>query len=427
MNLLINHEQLLDSLTIGIIVFNDEFKIDYANKTGIEWLGLNVDSETNNLITDPFWTIVDKHGAQLPVEEFPAVIVARTQKPLYNYEIGVLNLSTQVYSWFLCNAFIESNTHNKGDSYVVTFTDISTEKEVIPFKDIVSNADDAVIVSQAIDTKGQGPEIVYVNQAFSRLTGYTCKEVIGKTPAILSGEKTSPITTKRIMDHLTQSLPVRAEVINYRKDGTPYWVDLNIVPLKNNKGVVTHFASIERDITAIKDKTLNLEKLAKTDTLTEVYNRRGLLEHGTSAINSSYQTSRSFIVAMMDIDHFKSINDSFGHDVGDTVLKRLADLLKENLRARDIIARIGGEEFVIILEGEPPPILVKKIEYLRQVIEESAFSLNLEMDFKLTCSFGLVLSDLTDRSMNELIKLADKALYQSKINGRNQVSVYSHY
>ncbi|GAB2999512.1 sensor domain-containing diguanylate cyclase [Psychrosphaera aestuarii] len=427
MNLLINHEQLLDSLTVGIIVFNDEFKIDYANQTSIKWLGLNVDPRTGNLINDPYWTIVDKHGSLLPVEEFPAVIVSRTKKPLFNYEIGVLNQTSHAYTWFLCNAYIAHNTENKADSYVVTFTNISTEKEVIPFKEIVSNANDAVIVSLAINTKGQGPEIVYVNQAFQRLTGYTNEEVIGKTPAILSGEKTSPITTKRIMDRLSQSLPVRAEVINYRKDGTPYWVDLNIVPLKNNKGVVTHFASIERDITAIKDNTLNLEKLAKTDTLTEVYNRRGLLEHGTLAINSSYQTNRSFIVAMMDIDHFKSINDSFGHDVGDVVLKGLADLLKENLRARDIVARVGGEEFVIILEGEPPPILIKKIEYLRQVIEESAFSLNLEMDFKLTCSFGLVLSDLTDRSMNELIKLADKALYQSKINGRNQVSVYSHY
>ncbi|MUH72828.1 sensor domain-containing diguanylate cyclase [Psychrosphaera haliotis] len=425
MNLTIDHEQLLDSLTIGIIVFNNEFKIEYANQTCINWLGLTSDLETSNLITDPFWTIVDKHGDLLATEEFPAVVVARTQKPLCNYEIGVLNHTTNVYSWFLCNAYIEKSTKTQLDNYVLTFTNISDQKEIIPFKDIVAKANDAVIISQAVDTKGAGPEIVYVNEAFSKLTGYSSTEVIGKTPSILSGEKTSPITTKKIMDHLTQFLPVREEVINYKKDGKPYWVDLNIVPLKNSKGIVTHYASIERDITEIKDKTLNLEKLAKTDTLTEALNRRGLNSDGCKAIESAYESGRSFIVAMMDIDHFKTINDTFGHDVGDVVLKHLTDLLKENLRARDIVARIGGEEFVIILEGDPPPILIKKVEFLRQIIEDSAFSVSSDIEFKLTCSFGIAQSDFTTRTINELLKQADIALYKSKSNGRNQVTVYS--
>ncbi|MDA8621331.1 diguanylate cyclase [Psychrosphaera sp.] len=425
MNLTIDHKQLLNSLTIGIIVFNNEFKIEYANQTGIDWLGLTNDLETSNLIADPFWTIVDKHGDLLATDEFPAVIVARTQKPLCNYEIGVLNHTTNVYSWFLCNAYIEKSPQTGLDNYVLTFTNISDQKEIIPFKDIVAKANDAVIVSQAVDTKGAGPEIVYVNEAFSKLTGYSSAEVIGKTPSILSGEKTSPIKTKKIMDHLTQFLPVREEVINYKKNGEPYWVDLNIVPLKNSKGIVTHYASIERDITEIKDKTLNLEKLAKTDALTEVLNRRGLYIDGKNAIESAYKANRSFIVVMMDIDHFKLINDSFGHDVGDIVLKRLIDMIRDNLRTRDVIARIGGEEFVLILEGEPPLILLKKIEYLRQVIEDSVFNVNPEVEFKLTCSFGVVNSDLTQQPIEQLLKQADIALYKSKSSGRNQVTIYT--
>jgi len=120
------------------------------------------------------------------------------------------------------------------------------------FARIVENANDVIIVTRARPTSGDGPEIVYVNQAFTDLTGYSAEEVLGRTPRLLQGPGTNKDTTARIRTALERGEPVRTEILNYTKAGTEYWIDLNIVPLRNAEGELTHFAAIERDLTAQK-------------------------------------------------------------------------------------------------------------------------------------------------------------------------------
>lgn len=425
MKLEINHEQLLNDLSVGIIAFNAEAEITYANGKAMAWLGLVCELGSKRLV-QPTWQIVDKFGEPLPFEKYPGYLAAHSKDPIQNYEIGVFNHLEDCLYWFLCDAYKSPTVQEGVFNYVVTFTNITAQKELIPFKDVVEHANDAVIVSDALDLKGKGPSIVYVNREFTRLTGYTSEEAIGKTTEIVQGEKTSPVAKKRIMEYLSQGKPVREEIINYTKSGDPYWIDVNIVPLKNDSGVVTHYAAIERDITEIKDKAFNLEKLAKTDALTEVLNRRGLNQDGERFIKSVRKSEKSFVIAIMDIDRFKDVNDTYGHDVGDIVLKSLADILVDNLRARDLVSRMGGEEFVIMLEGDSVPLMVQKIENLRQLIEKHITAINDELSIQVTCSFGVAVAEELETGTDMLrhyLKLADNALYQSKNSGRNKVSV----
>lgn len=436
MKSLINHEHLLNNLSNGIIVFDGQAQIVYANNKAIEWLALVPDPTNPNLILAPEWLIVDKFGEALVYEQYPAYLAAHSETPLENYEVGVFNHSDNKFYWFLCDGYTSASAGNEDVLHVVTFTNISGQKEHIPFKGIVENANDAVIVSDAVNLKGDGPSIVYVNKQFSKLTGFDASEAIGNTTSIVQGEKTSPVSKKRIQEHLKAGLPVREEMINYTKSGQPYWVDVNIFPLKNDSDVVTHYAAIERDITEIKDKAFNLEKLAKTDALTEVFNRRGLIEEGKRFVSTAMNNQTTFILAVMDIDFFKQVNDSYGHDVGDIVLKSLASVLTDNLRARDIVSRLGGEEFAILLQGEELPLLVQKIENLRQLIEIKETYISEQLSIKVTCSFGVavcpeaeILSvsnghklDVEER-LSHLMKIADVALYESKRNGRNKVTL----
>ncbi|QTH63219.1 diguanylate cyclase [Psychrosphaera ytuae] len=427
MKLKINHEQLLDGLSVGIIAFNVDAEITYANGKAIAWLGLVCEVDSRRLV-QPTWQIVDKFGEPLPFEKYPGYLAAHSDEPIENYEIGVFNHLENCLYWFLCDAY-KSPTERKGTyHYVVTFTNITAQKELIPFKEVVEHANDAVIVSDAIDLKGSGPSIVYVNKEFTRLTGYSYEEAIGRTTDIVQGEKTSPVAKKHIIECLSQGKPVREEIINYTKSGQPYWIDVNIVPLKNDSGVVTHYAAIERDITKIKDKAFNLEKLAKTDALTEVLNRRGLNQDGERFINLARHNEKSFVVAVMDIDRFKNVNDTHGHDVGDVVLKSLADILVDNIRTRDLVSRMGGEEFVILLEGDSLPLMIQKIENLRQLIEKHVTIIKDDLSIQVTCSFGIAVAEEGVDLLRHYLKLADVALYQSKNSGRNKISVanYDH-
>lgn len=120
------------------------------------------------------------------------------------------------------------------------------------FEDIIKFANDIVIVTEAFPYIEPGPKIVYVNKAFSDLTGYSPEEVMGKTPRILQGPDSDPETRAKIRESLRKQEPIRTAIVNYSKSGEKYWLDINIIPLKNNNGEVTHFAAIERDLTEIK-------------------------------------------------------------------------------------------------------------------------------------------------------------------------------
>jgi diguanylate cyclase (GGDEF)-like protein/PAS domain S-box-containing protein len=291
----------------------------------------------------------------------------------------------------------------------------------ISFFQIAETANDIIIVTTP-DLEPPGPTIVYVNPAFTRLTGYEAVEAIGQTPRILQGPGTSRQTLSAIKAALEAGRTVHEKVLNYAKCGAPYWLDIKIVALRDASGIITHFAAIERDVTMDKRRLDELEFIADRDTLTGIPNRRAFLRAVDAEIEIAQSRRARSIgpsVAFIDVDHFKQINDSLGHGAGDEVLFGMADRLAGNIRRSDILGRLGGEEFAVCMPG----VGLDDAQALAERLRRSITSLPIDTlvgPVDITVSVGVASYDLADDTAR-LLKRADGAMYAAKRAGRDQV------
>ena len=288
------------------------------------------------------------------------------------------------------------------------------------FQQIVDAANDIVIVTNADPIDPPGPEIVYVNKAFTELTGYSPEEVIGKTPRLLQSSGTDADTKKTIKQALQNHQPVRVTIKNYSKSGRDYWLDVSILALRNEAGEVTHFVAIERDVTEQKELEHKLETLSRTDPLTGLLNRRSLEDYLAKEYSRFTRHGTKFSALLLDVDHFKSINDQYGHSTGDRVLKMLADSCTGKLRRHDVMARYGGEEFCMILpytDGEHAAVLADK---LRTAIAAEALQAG-DSAVRVTASIGVSEVQASDKTPGDILERADAALYEAKQSGRDRV------
>ena len=288
------------------------------------------------------------------------------------------------------------------------------------FSAIVQNAKDVVIVTEASPIDAPGPKIVYVNDAFTETTGYSAEEVIGKTPRIFQKEGTDKEELSKIREALEKKEPVRVTLRNFSKKGKEYWVDISILPLRNTEGKVTHFASIQRDITEYKKLEQDLQILCRTDPLTTAANRRAFNEILSQEFSRFKRSQKEYALIMIDLDHFKSINDQHGHSVGDQVLIEVTERCKDNIRVHDILARLGGEEFCILLPYTDSDQAKKVAERLREKIEIKPIIVD-GLRVKVTISVGISLVSTGDEDGHQAMERADQKLFQAKESGRNQI------
>ncbi len=297
----------------------------------------------------------------------------------------------------------------------------------IPFELVAESMNDILVITTA-ELLSPGPTIVYVNPAFTRLTGYSASEAVGLTPRILQGPGTNRATLDAIKTALQAGLPVREKILNFAKSGAPYWLDLNIAPLRDAQGDIIYFAAFQRDVTMDKRRLDELEYLADRDTLTGIPNRRAFFRTAESEIDRQKKNrialaaSKGPCLAFIDVDHFKTINDELGHTTGDTVLCGLADCLTDNVRRIDILGRIGGEEFAVFMPSVSLAEAKALAERLRQAISGTQMATALGPT-TITVSIGV-----TDFSIDDTIKTmaerADLAMYAAKHSGRNRVRSY---
>ncbi len=288
------------------------------------------------------------------------------------------------------------------------------------FESIVANANDIVIVTKADRISEPGPEIIFVNEAFSTLTGYSRDEAIGRSPRFLQGEETDPNSMRLIGEALAEKRPVRTIIKNYSKYGESYWLDINIVPLKDSGGWTTHFAAIERDVTQEVERERLLSERASTDFLTGAYNRRTFLDRAVHEISRSKRYGEQLSLAILDLDHFKTINDTYGHSAGDAVLQRVTEMSNSILRASDVFARIGGEEFAVLMPSTPPDAACATMERLRRDLAASSTHWD-GLSIQASVSIGLATYLPQDDTIEPIMQRADAALYIAKKNGRNRV------
>ncbi len=288
------------------------------------------------------------------------------------------------------------------------------------FKSLVDNTNDVIMVMDSTPLEEGGPFIVYVNPAFERLLGYTTDEVVGQNPKVLQGPDTDDTTRENIREAMASGERIRTQILNYTKDGHPLWMDINIVPIFNEQGQLAYFAAIERDLTEHKMLQARLEILASTDALTGLPNRQAFTGRANKEFSRSNRYSRPLSLIMIDVDHFKSINDQYGHAAGDHVLTNVGRILGDGLRDSDVLARIGGEEFVLLLPDTPMTNAEYVAERMRLGLEVTPIKYQ-DLELTITASFGVAAISPQDETLDQMLARADQAMYEAKNKGRNQV------
>ena len=290
----------------------------------------------------------------------------------------------------------------------------------------IESSVNAIIITGATETDNR---VEYVNPAFTRITGYSAEEAVGQNCRFLLGEDTNQPALENIRAAVKGNKQGHALLRNYRKDGSQFWNDLLIAPVRDDDGVVRHFVGIQNDVTDSKRYQDELEHQSTHDMLTNLPNRNLLkdrIAQGISYANRYKQTLMA--VAFIDLDNFKFINDSLGHQAGDQVLKMVSARLNKCLRSSDTAARMGGDEFVLILFEDPDDIntaAASIIAILQRCIVEIALPYRIGThEFFITCSIGYALVPEDGDTVEVLLKNADMALYRAKGHGRNNIQRY---
>ncbi len=259
--------------------------------------------------------------------------------------------------------------------------------------------------------------IEYVNPAFVAMTGYTLEEVIGKDPRLLQSGKTPTATFTEMKACRMRGEIWQGEFINKRKDGTEYIAAVNISPICQPDGRVTHYLSLSEDITERKRAEERIQYLANFDALTGLPSRIQLNQRLNYAISIAKRNNAHLAVMFLDLDRFKDINDTLGHSVGDAVLIEVANRLQQVLRDEDTVSRLGGDEFILMLSDADAVGSAQVAQKLLAVITEPY---HIEpYDLAMTASIGIALYPADGTSLESLSKNADTAMYRAKHDGRD--------
>lgn len=268
-------------------------------------------------------------------------------------------------------------------------------------------------------------ELVSINSAFTDITGYTEEDVLGRTAEFLFPDNPQDVVTE-VEDTLRHHGSWEGEAWCQRKNGELFSTKLSISAVRNTKGLPTHFVAVLTDITQLKQSEARLARMAHYDPLTELPNRTMIHERLEHAINLARRHQTLVGIVFVDLDNFKTVNDSLGHAAGDTLLKLVAQRLRLRVRQEDTLGRLGGDEFILILEHLRHP---QQAAHVAQAVIETLsdpFELGAEgQEVYVRASIGISLFPNDSEDTGELVRNADAAMYQAKRVGRNTFKFYT--
>lgn len=261
----------------------------------------------------------------------------------------------------------------------------------------------------------------WVNEAFVTATGYAREEVLGRDSGFLEGPETDVERVREFRRETMLGHECRGEFAYYRKDGSLFWVDLNARPIVDGGGIATHTVVLYHDITAARERAQLLSYEAAHDPLTGLYNRRYFLQALESALRGSGERRRHALL-FMDLDRFKLINDLHGHAAGDKLLAGIGQRLHATMREGDVFARVGGDEFAVLLHDCSPDAARGVAEHLLEVVR--SFTLPFDSQkLQVGASIGIACGEAGSLEPVDALHRADKACYAAKHDGGNRAAM----
>lgn len=416
---------LLDSSGECILIFDHQGRCSLANVSALKTLGYQI---TSQILGRKIHDLLCWHAE-------PTSICYNHQKANEDCPLTKLTLTPETISsdelYFRCanNTQIPVAVNVspiKLDGYqlgvMFLFSDITCRKKHEQTLRKLSRALD-YSPSTTMITDAHGT-IEYVNRKFSETSGYESREVIGKNPSIMQSGKTPTETYKALWQHISAGKHWHGPILNRKKDGGLIWEDISISPVNDDGGNITHYVAIKEDVTERRKQEEEAWRLANFDTLTGLMNRHCFTYQLEHYISKSRRYNNTFAILFIDLDGFKEVNDTFGHDAGDDLLKDAANRLKTNVRDSDIVARLGGDEFTIIL---PTFDYAHTIENLAtKLLSSLADTFFIKgQHIHISASIGIALYPLHGRTHEALINHADSAMYQAKAKGKNNYQWYN--
>lgn len=283
---------------------------------------------------------------------------------------------------------------------------------------VFENTEEAIIIADALGN------VLSVNKAFTHIYGYSLKDVKGKNLSLIHSGLQSESFYKKMWEDILQNDLFRGKLFNRTKSGEviPVWVTIKTI--RNKAGDIVNFTSVQTDLRAIENSEEKANYLAYHDPLTGLSNRTSLEEFVMQTLNLAKRNDKKFAILFIDLDRFKVINDTLGHDIGDKVLVSVTKRLKKILREGDFLARWGGDEFVVILHDIVSESFMAMVA--RKIINGLKETIHIgHHDFNITASIGISIYPENGDDANTLIKHADSAMYLAKEGGKNNFCFYT--
>ncbi len=321
----------------------------------------------------------------------------------------------------------------------VTSRNIAKANDMLRLRNrAIESSVNAVVI---MNSTGPDNTIEYVNPAFLRITGYSLDETLGRNRNFLLCSDLEQPGLADISAAYQLGREGHAVLRLYRKDSSEFWAEMHVSPVSNDKGTVTHFVGVLNDITEARNYQEQLERQTNFDLLTELPNRNLLQDRLQQAVALAQRQKNIVAVALLDLDNFKFVNDSLGHQAGDEVLKLVAQRIRSCIRTTDTVARLASDEFVLVLSGianedNIPKVLQRIVEAISsrpQVTETLQKVLSIvarpimmhDRELDITCSIGVSLFPHDGKDPDTLLKNADAAMHRAKDLGRNNFQFYT--
>lgn len=417
------YRSLFENIDQGVIYLDQMGVVIAVNQAAEQLLGLPRDVIVGRKFADSCFKVIKEDGSIFPEEQQPPMLALHTGKPVEGVIMGLFNSARQNYIWLAVHAVPEFRMNERQPHQILmTLTDITRQKQSegkLSMASVIFNN-----IGEGIFVTDKNNKIVSVNGAFTTLTGFSQQDVYRKNARFLYAKKHRLTIDDDLNDPGTGLNSWQGEIWRRHKTNPdfPSWTTISEV--KDANGEVSHCVHVFMDITHFKKAQDHLGFLAYHDPLTELPNRLLLKDRIDHSLQNALREGSQAAVLFLDLDRFKGINDTYGHEVGDGLLREAAKRIKNLVRKEDTVSRYAGDEFVVFMENIPdaknPAKLAQK---LIDTFNAPAYIKGHRL--KISTSVGISLFPQDGQDTDTLIKNADAAMYRAKKEGRNNFQYYS--